>query len=124
MTGRATVTLGGTAPKDDVGATSVSFAPEGPFPLRVMPYVKGQAATMAKIRLSSPLGVVAERTVFARYEDDKGTVGYTSDHDEESQDFVVTWKNTQKGPWKADVVNDNPAGLELGHVVVTYARSG
>lgn len=115
--------LNGTAsmPADDVAPTTVPFAPEGPFPLRVTPYIKGQATAMAKITLSSPLGKVAQRTAWLRYQDDRGTIGYTSDH-EGSTDVTFDWKNIAKGAWKADIVNDNPA-VELGHVVLTYERS-
>jgi hypothetical protein len=115
--------LNGTAaaPSDDVAATTLAFSPEGPFPLRVTPYLKGQATTMAKITLSSPLGMVAQRIVWLRYQDERGTIGYTSDH-EGSTDVTFQWKNIAKGAWKAELVNDNPA-VELGHVVLTYQRS-
>lgn len=109
-----------STPKDDTNAQVVQFSPEGLFPLRVEPYVKGQFTTMAKITLKSPLGVVAQRTAIGRYADDRGTIGYTSDH-EESQDNIRAWNNVARGTWQAQIVNDNPS-TELGHVVTTYER--
>jgi hypothetical protein len=111
---------GGVMPHDDAGGSTITFAPEGPFPLEVTPYVKGQVTTMAKIRLSSPLGVVAERTVIGRYQDDRGTLGYTSDH-EQTEDDWHDWSKLARGTWKAEVVDDAPS-VEIGHVVLTYQR--
>lgn len=114
-------TADSSALNTDTGATTVTFSPEGAFPLRVTPYVKGQFTSMAKITLSSPLGVVAQRTVVMRYEDERGTLGYTSDH-EGTHDHVYSWKNIQRGSWKADIVNNN-ANVELGHIVTSYVRA-
>lgn len=110
----------GVMPKEDAGAVTLSFTPEGPFPLRVEAFVRGQVVGMSKITLSSPLGVVDEKVVIGRYADPRGTIGYTSDH-REGPDHVASWKNLQKGAWSARIVNDSP-GVELGHVVLTYTR--
>lgn len=114
-------TADSSALNTDTGATTITFSPVGAFPLRVTPFAKGEFTTMAKITLSSPLGVVAQRTVFVRYEDDRGTLGYTSNH-EGTQDHSYDWKNIQRGSWKADIVNNN-ANVELGHVVTSYVRA-
>ncbi|MFA5860508.1 MAG: hypothetical protein WDA16_02310 [Candidatus Thermoplasmatota archaeon] len=112
--------LNESTPSDDANAQVVQFSPDGPFPLRVEPYLKGQFTTMAKITLKSPLGIVAQRTAIGRYQDERGTLGYTSDH-EESLDNTHAWKNVARGTWQAQIVNDNPS-TELGHVVTTYDR--
>lgn len=109
----------GVLPKDDVAPTKVTFSPEGPFPLRVEAFVRGQVVGMTKVTLKSPLGVVDQMTVIGRYEDERGSLGYTSRH--EGPDNVASWKNVQKGQWSADIVNDSPA-VEVGHVVTTYQR--
>lgn len=110
----------GLLPKDDASATKIAFTPEGPFPLRVEAFVRGQVVGMSKITLVSPLGPVDQKTVIARYADERGSIGYTSEH-RGGADHVASWKNLQKGQWTAEVVNDSP-GVELGHIVTTYAR--
>ena len=110
----------GTVPADDVNPTVVDFSPSGAFPLRVTAYVSGQATGMSKVTLKSPLGVVHQLTSIARYQDERGTIGYTSDH-EGGPNNVVDWKNIQKGTWTAEIVNNSP-GVEIGHVVLTYQR--
>lgn len=110
----------GVMPKDDVGAQKVAFTPEGPFPLRVEAFVRGNVVGVAKITLRSPAGVVDSLTVMARYADERGSLGYTSDH-REGADRQTAWMNIQKGQWMADVVSDG-AGVELGHVTLTYTR--
>lgn len=110
----------GVMPREDVGATKIAFTPEGPFPLRVEGFVKGQVTGMTKITLKSPLGLVDQRTVIARYQDERGTLGYTSDHDA-GADHLADWRNIQKGTWTAEIVNDSP-NVEVGHRVLTYAR--
>lgn len=111
----------GTMPREDVGAQTVAFSPEGPFPLRVEAFIRGPVVGMAKITLESPLGVVDQKTVIARYQDERGSLGYTSEH-RGSVDHESTWKNVQKGAWTATIVNDSP-DAQLGHVVTTYERS-
>lgn len=112
-------TADGVVPSDDVNAVSIDFTPAGAFPLRVEGYIKGPANAMAKITLSSPLGEVHRLTSIARYEDERGSLGYTSSH--EGPNNVHTWKNIQKGAWTAKIVNDSP-GVEVGHTVLTYTR--
>lgn len=110
----------GVMPKDDANPTKVGFSPEGPFPLRVEAFVRGSVVGMSKITLKSPLGPVDQLTVIGRYEDERGSIGYTSSH-REGADRIATWKNLQKGAWTAEIVNNSP-GVELGHVVLTYER--
>lgn len=112
-------TADGTVPSDDVNAVSIDFTPTGPFPLRVEGYIKGTANAMAKITLVSPLGEVHRLTSIARYEDERGSIGYTSAH--EGANNLHTWKNIQKGSWTAKIVNNSP-GVEVGHTVLTYTR--
>ncbi|HWH07574.1 MAG TPA: hypothetical protein VNX21_00145 [Candidatus Thermoplasmatota archaeon] len=109
----------GLLPKDDAGATRVTFTPAGPFPLRVEAFVRGQVVGMTKVTLKSPLGLVDQMTVIGRYQDERGSLGYTSA--QEGPDNVSDWKNVQKGQWTADIVNDSPA-VEVGHAVLTYQR--
>lgn len=110
----------GTMPKDDVAPTIVDFSTAGGFPLRVTGYITGQVMTQAKITLSSPLGPVHTLTKIARIEDDQGSIGYTSDH-ENGPNNVFDWKNIERGAWQAQIVNTSPA-VEIGHVVLSYTR--
>lgn len=109
----------GVMPKDDVNPTKVTFSPEGAFPLRVDAFVRGQVVGMTKVTLKSPIGLVHQLTVIGRYADERGSIGYTGAH--EGPNNVHEWKNVQKGQWTADVVSDS-AGVEVGHVVLTYQR--
>jgi len=111
----------GTLPRDDQAPAVVDFDTGATFPLRIVGYITGTAHTQSKITLTSPLGVVHTLTKIARYEDESGSVGYTSDH-EGSPNNLFDWQNIQRGAWTAQVVNTSP-GVEIGHTILTYARS-
>lgn len=113
-------TLDGAVPKDDVNAQVVTFSVGPTFPLGAWGTLEGQASAMAKITLKSPVGIVHQRTSMARYEDERGSLGYTSSH-EGSPDLEARWENLQKGSWTAEVVLMSPA-VEAGHTILTYAR--
>lgn len=109
----------GTVPKDDVNPTTLTFDASGTFPLRVTGFIKGQVTPMAKITLESPVGPVHTLTSVLRYEDERGSIGYTSKH-EGSPNNVFQWENIQKGSWTLKIVNNGNA--EIGHTVLTYVR--
>lgn len=124
-------TAGGTVPKDDVNAITYDVPLNDKFPLRVTGFVRGAVTAEAKITLSSPLGMVHQLTVIARYEDERGTIGYTSDHDgtivkdgtgaetrEGGSNNVFNFANVDKGAWTASIVNDGPQ-VEIGYRVLT-----
>ncbi|HUR70140.1 MAG TPA: hypothetical protein VM370_12925 [Candidatus Thermoplasmatota archaeon] len=113
--------LENTTPKDDVSPVVVDFAPTGAFPLRITGYITGALTTQAKITLKSPLGTVHTLTKIARYEDESGSIGYTSTH-EGSQNNLFDWSKIQRGAWTAEIVNTN-SGVEIGHTILTYVRS-
>lgn len=115
------VVEGAAPPPGDVSPTIVTFTTAGAFPLRISGYIAGAATTQAKTTLKSPLGMVHTLTSIARYEDASGSVGYTSEH-EGSPNNVYDWRNIQRGAWTAEIVNTSP-GVEIGHVVLSYARS-
>jgi len=110
----------GIMPKSDVSPTVVDFTTSGAFPLRVTGFITGTVQSQAKITLSSSLGVVHTLTKIARVEDDAGSIGWTSDH-ENGPNNVFTWRNIQRGGWKAEIVNTSP-GVEIGHIVLSYTR--
>lgn len=110
---------GGAMPTDDVNPTTKTFETTGTFPLRVTGYVKGQLQPMAKITISSPKGIVHEITSIGRYEDERGSLGYTSTR-EEGPNNNFYWNNIEKGSWTVSVVNNGNA--EIGHTILTYTR--
>lgn len=120
------------APVEDMGAVAFDVPLNDKFPLRVTGFIRGQVVADSKITLSSPKGLVHELIVIAKYEDDKGTIGYTSDHEgrwtpsaeggaqhEGGYNNVFRYMNVDKGAWTASVVNDGPAGVEIGYRVLT-----
>lgn len=112
---------GAAPPPADVSPTIVPFTTSGAFPLRIAGYISGAATTQAKTTLKSPLGTVHTLTSIARYQDESGSIGYTSDH-EGGPNNVFDLKNIQRGGWTAEIVNTSP-GVEIGHTVLSYARS-
>ena len=122
-----------STPTDDVNAVQFDVPFNDKFPLRVTGFIRGQLVTDAKLTLSSPKGMVHELTVIARYEDERGSIGYTSDHEgrivqtpdgqerEGGANNVFFFANVDKGAWTASVVNDGPQ-VEIGYRVVTAQR--
>ncbi|MGQ0536644.1 MAG: hypothetical protein ACT4PT_11290 [Methanobacteriota archaeon] len=101
--------------------TSVPFAVDK-FPLRVVPFI-GKAGTPAvsgacEIRISSGTGLVALRQKVLRYDDERGSLGYSGDQGENLQFYPG---NLAKGQYTASIVSDGCTG-EIGHIVSTYAR--
>ncbi len=109
----------GSALAGDINPTSVPFDTGETFPLRVFGTITGQVNTEAKITLKSPTGTVHTLTKILRYEDESGSIGYTSDR-EGSPNNKFAWENIQRGAWTAEIVNDGPT--EIGHTLVTYQR--
>lgn len=108
-------------PSADVSPTVIEFTTPGAFPLRVTGHITGPASAQSKITLKSPLGTVHTLTKLARYEDESGSVGYTSTH-EGSANNLIDWQNIQRGSWTAEIVNTSP-GVVIGHTVLSYVRS-
>lgn len=96
---------------------SASFAIEGAHPLLVHATITGQGTLMTQVRVTSPAGVVHEITRALRYDDERGSIGYTAD---EGYDNWMDFAAVVKGAYTIDYVNDGP--LEIGYVVVTYQR--
>ena len=123
-------TAGGTVPADDVGAVLYDVPLNDKFPLRVTGFIRGAVTADAKITLSSPKGMVHTLTVIGRYEDERGSIGYTSDHEgtittgaegeqrEGGSNNVFYFANVDKGAWTASIVNDGPQ-VEIGYRVLT-----
>ncbi|MHB8603700.1 MAG: hypothetical protein ACYDCK_00475 [Thermoplasmatota archaeon] len=89
------------------------------FPLGIWGFVTGSpdAAPMAQIKITSPKGVVNEKTVILHYGDDHGTLGLTNDR---GYDNTIDYSKLAKGAYKVEIVNDSPDAV--GHMILTYVR--
>ncbi len=99
------------------GGESVGFTVDGPFPLNIIPWLRDASGTvMAEIRISSASGVVAEYERAFRYDDERGSLGYSS----EKYNTYFSPAALAKGAYTVEIVNDSNG--QLGHTVVTYKR--
>lgn len=96
---------------------TASFDIAGAHPLLVHATLKGQGTLMTQAVITSPAGLVHELTRALRYDDERGSIGYTAD---EGYDSFLDYGAIVKGAYTIDYVNDGP--LEVGYVVVTYQR--
>ncbi len=107
----------GTATTSTTGATEVGFTLDGPFPLGIYPWLRNAPVTaMAEVAVSSTKGLVAEYERVMRYDDERGSLGYSS----ERYNRYFFPENIAKGAYTVSIVNDSPG--EVGHTVVTYKR--
>lgn len=100
--------------------TQTSFHVSGAFPLDVSGFfdAKENGGTVAsEVRISSPKGLVFGLHRMARYDDARGSLGYTND---QGPELVVQRDNLAKGAYTVGIVNDGD--LDVGHVIVTYGR--
>lgn len=122
-----------SVPSEDVNAIEFDVPFTDKFPLRVTGFIRGQLVADAKLTLESPKGLVHQLTVIAQYSDERGTIGYTSDHEGRRVDTadgaqtegglnnLFQFANVDKGVWTASIVNDGP-NVEIGYRVLTAQR--
>ncbi len=99
------------------GQKQATFALEGAHPIGVYAYLNGPGTLASQVRISSPTGIVHDLYKILRYEDERGSIGYSS---EEGYDNQVYYANVTKGGYTVDYVNNGPT--EVGYTVVSYAR--
>lgn len=125
--------LAATPTGDDVGAVLYDVPLNDKFPLRVEGFIRGPVTADSKITLASPKGMVHTLIKKLVYEDERGTIGYTSEHEghyvaceegmcpEGGSNNMFRFENVDKGAWTASVVNNGPS-VEVGYTVTTVQR--
>lgn len=104
------------------GGESTTFTLGETFPLEVRAFVGGEGATVAgdvEVRLSSEKGLVDLYHRFARYDDERGSVGASDDGIPENDRFLP--ENLAPGTYTAEVIMDG-TNAPVGYEVVTYVR--
>lgn len=111
------VVEGQAPPTEMSGQKEATFAMDGTYPLGVFGWIKVQGTLASQVRISSTAGLVHDLQRVLRYEDERGSIGYTGDG---GINQALLYENLAKGAYKVEYVNNGQA--EIGYTTVTYKR--